>query len=71
MFNIWYSPDSVYFQYVQGVIQSLLKSGMLVTLSDHIRGYCYSLHYADVALKHPEKKLHEGKKVKCRVRILR
>ncbi|XP_028390902.1 protein RRP5 homolog isoform X2 [Dendronephthya gigantea] len=52
---------------VTGKIQSLLKSGMLVGLSDHIRGYCQYLHYADVTLKHPEKKLHEGKKVKCRV----
>ncbi|CAB3976612.1 RRP5 homolog [Paramuricea clavata] len=52
---------------VSGKIQSLLKSGMLVALSDHIRGYCQSLHYADVTLKHPEKKLHEGKNVKCRV----
>ena len=40
---------------------------MLVQLSDHIRGFCHALHYADVPLKHPEKKLTEGKKVKCRV----
>ena len=53
---------------MQGKIESLLKSGMLVALSDHIRGYCQSLHYADVTLQHPEKKLHVGKKVKCRVR---
>ena len=40
---------------------------MLVSVSDHIRGLCSTLHLADINLKHPEKKLKEGKVVKCRV----
>lgn len=42
---------------------------MLVSVSDHIRGLCTTLHLADINLQHPEKKLKEGKVVKCRVSV--
>ena len=41
---------------------------MFVSLTDHIKGLCRTLHLADINLQHPEKKLKEGKTVKCRVR---
>ncbi|CAH3149742.1 unnamed protein product, partial [Porites evermanni] len=52
---------------IKGKIITLEKFGMLVSVSDHIRGLCSTLHLADINLKHPEKKLKEGKVVKCRV----
>ena len=51
----------------QGTIITLEDFGMLVKLADHIRGLCPKLHLADIILKHPEKKLKDGKQVKCRV----
>ena len=42
--------------------------GMLVQLTDYIRGLCPALHLADSKLKHPGKKLKQGKPVDCRVR---
>jgi len=52
---------------VKGKIITLEKFGMLISVSDHIRGLCPTLHLADINLQHPEKKLKEGKVVKCRV----
>ena len=40
---------------------------MFVSLTDYIKGLCRTLHLADINLQHPEKKLKEGKTVKCRV----
>ncbi|XP_022789365.1 protein RRP5 homolog [Stylophora pistillata] len=52
---------------VKGKIMSLEKFGMFISLTDHIRGLCRTLHLADINLQHPEKKLKDGKTVKCRV----
>ncbi|XP_048585462.1 protein RRP5 homolog isoform X2 [Nematostella vectensis] len=52
---------------VEGTIITLEKFGMLVSVSDHIKGLVTNMHLADIILKHPEKKLTEGKVVKCRV----
>ncbi|KAJ7376225.1 hypothetical protein OS493_036048 [Desmophyllum pertusum] len=52
---------------IKGKIITLEKFGMLISVSDHIRGLCTTLHLADINLQHPEKKLKEGKVVKCRV----
>ena len=45
--------------------------GMIIKLSEHIKGLCPRTHLADMILKHPEKRLTEGKKVKCRVSVLK
>ena len=58
------------FSYPQGKIITLEKFGMLVSVSEHIRGLCTTLHLADIQLKHPEKKLKQGKVVKCRVNFI-
>ena len=42
--------------------------GIVVTVTDHIRGLCPLMHLADVRLKHPERKFKEKKKMKFRVR---
>jgi len=52
---------------VTGTILTLEDFGMIVKLSDHIKGLCGRVHLADIILKHPEKKLVDGKSVTCRV----
>ncbi|KAM3622776.1 uncharacterized protein V6R79_002928 [Siganus canaliculatus] len=54
-------------QIVEGTVSVLLSHGMLVHLTDRIKGFVPSLHLSDIILKNPEKKYTEGMKVKCRV----
>uniref|UniRef100_A0A665SY91 Protein RRP5 homolog n=1 Tax=Echeneis naucrates TaxID=173247 RepID=A0A665SY91_ECHNA len=52
---------------VEGTVSVLIKHGMVVHLSDHIKGLVPRNHLSDIVLKNPEKKYIEGMKVKCRV----
>ncbi|XP_071359529.1 protein RRP5 homolog isoform X2 [Trachinotus anak] len=54
-------------QVVEGKVSVLLNHGMVVHLSDHIKGLVPRTHLSDIVLKNPEKKYTEGMKVKCRV----
>nr|XP_020498454.1 LOW QUALITY PROTEIN: protein RRP5 homolog [Labrus bergylta] len=54
-------------QIVEGTVSVLLSHGMVVHLSDHIKGLVPRTHLSDIILKNPEKKYCEGMKVKCRV----
>ncbi|XP_070711893.1 protein RRP5 homolog isoform X2 [Pempheris klunzingeri] len=54
-------------QIVEGKVSVLLNHGMVVHLSDHIKGLVPRTHLSDIVLKNPEKKYTEGMKVKCRV----
>lgn len=45
----------------------LLNHGMVVHVSDHIKGLVPRTHLSDIILKNPEKKYIEGMKIKCRV----
>ncbi|XP_040891171.1 protein RRP5 homolog isoform X2 [Toxotes jaculatrix] len=54
-------------QVVEGTVSVLLNHGMVVHLSDHIKGLVPRTHLSDIILKNPEKKYMEGMKVKCRV----
>ncbi|XP_029466152.1 protein RRP5 homolog [Rhinatrema bivittatum] len=54
-------------QMIAGRVTALKDFGMLVRVSDHITGLVPRLHLADVLLKRPEKKYHEGEQIKCRV----
>lgn len=54
-------------QYVEGTVSVLLNHGMVVHLSDHIKGLVPRTHLSDILLKNPEKKYMEGMKIKCRV----
>uniref|UniRef100_A0A7N8X5R9 Protein RRP5 homolog n=1 Tax=Mastacembelus armatus TaxID=205130 RepID=A0A7N8X5R9_9TELE len=51
----------------KGTVSVLLNHGMVVHLSDHIKGLVPRTHLSDIILKNPEKKYTEGMKVKCRV----
>ncbi|XP_062927497.1 protein RRP5 homolog isoform X1 [Mobula hypostoma] len=59
--------DIVPGQVIEGTVASLEKFGVLVKLTDHIRGLVPRTHLADVPLKHPEKMYSVGDKIKCRV----
>ncbi|XP_067114996.1 protein RRP5 homolog isoform X2 [Osmerus mordax] len=54
-------------QVVEGTVTNLKTNGMIVKVTDHIRGMVSRMHLSDIILKHPEKKYTEGMKVKCRV----
>uniref|UniRef100_A0A1A8CQL2 Protein RRP5 homolog n=1 Tax=Nothobranchius kadleci TaxID=1051664 RepID=A0A1A8CQL2_NOTKA len=54
-------------QVVEGTVSVLLSCGMLVHLSEHVKGLVPRTHLSDILLKNPEKKYTEGLKVKCRV----
>uniref|UniRef100_A0A673CB11 S1 motif domain-containing protein n=1 Tax=Sphaeramia orbicularis TaxID=375764 RepID=A0A673CB11_9TELE len=54
-------------QVVEGKVSVLLDHGMVVHISDHIKGLVPRTHLSDIVLKNPEKKYMEGMKVKCRV----
>lgn len=44
--------------------------GMLVKVSEQIRGLVPPMHLADIPMKNPEKKYHIGNEVTCRVSLL-
>jgi rRNA biogenesis protein RRP5 len=48
----------------------LRENGLVVALSDKVTGFVGPDHYADIRLKHPERKFKEGASVKCRVSSL-
>uniref|UniRef100_A0AAX7TTR3 Protein RRP5 homolog n=1 Tax=Astatotilapia calliptera TaxID=8154 RepID=A0AAX7TTR3_ASTCA len=55
------------FSFSKGTVSVLLSHGMVVHLSDHIKGLVPRTHLSDIVLQNPEKKYMEGMKVKCRV----
>ena len=54
---------------VEGTVERFGDFGMIVALTEHIRGLCPRLHLSDVRsiMKQPKKKYKEGSRVKCRV----
>ncbi|XP_045547123.1 protein RRP5 homolog [Salmo salar] len=54
-------------QIVQGTVTSLQSHGMMVKVTDYIRGLVPRTHLSDIILKNPEKKYAVGMTIKCRV----
>ena len=54
---------------VEGTVERFGNFGMIISVTDNIRGLCPKLHLSDVRsiMKQPKKKYKEGSKVKCRV----
>lgn len=52
---------------VEGTVERVGDFGVIISLADNIRGLCPRIHFSDVKLKHPRRKLREGAKVKCHV----
>jgi rRNA biogenesis protein RRP5 len=51
----------------QGTVTSLQSHGMMVKVTDYIRGLVPWTHLSDIILKNPEKKYTVGMPIKCRV----
>uniref|UniRef100_A0A4W5L588 Protein RRP5 homolog n=1 Tax=Hucho hucho TaxID=62062 RepID=A0A4W5L588_9TELE len=51
----------------QGMVTSLQSHGMMVKVTDYIRGLVPRTHLSDIILKNPEKKYAVGMTIKCRV----
>uniref|UniRef100_A0A4W5NMU7 Protein RRP5 homolog n=1 Tax=Hucho hucho TaxID=62062 RepID=A0A4W5NMU7_9TELE len=51
----------------QGTVTSLQSHGMMVKVTDYIRGLVPRTHLSDIILKNPEKKYAVGMTIKCRV----
>jgi len=53
---------------VKGTIKKLTDSAMFVSLSGNVDGVIWPIHFADIPLKHPQKRFKPGGSIKCRVR---
>lgn len=52
---------------MKGTITKLNDKGLFVNISGSVDGVVWPLHYADIQLKHPEKRFREGATIKVRV----
>jgi rRNA biogenesis protein RRP5 len=53
---------------VKGTIKKLTESALFVSLSGSVDGVVWPIHFADIPLKHPQKRFKPGSHIKCRVR---
>ncbi|GAA5947174.1 hypothetical protein JCM10213_001449 [Rhodosporidiobolus nylandii] len=54
-------------QEVKGTVKRLTDNALFVSISGNVDGVVWPLHYADIRLKHPEKKFKPGQTVKARI----
>ncbi|GAA5875823.1 hypothetical protein JCM1840_003525 [Sporobolomyces johnsonii] len=52
---------------VKGTVKRLSESALFVDIAGNVDGVVWPLHYADIRLKHPEKKFKPGQVVKARI----
>ncbi|GAA6036062.1 hypothetical protein JCM8097_006594 [Rhodosporidiobolus ruineniae] len=52
---------------VKGTVKRLADNALFVSISGNVDGVVWPLHYADIRLKHPEKKFKPGQTVKARI----
>ncbi|GJN89500.1 hypothetical protein Rhopal_002487-T1 [Rhodotorula paludigena] len=52
---------------VKGTVKVLKDNALFVNIGGNVDGVVWPLHYADIRLKHPEKKFKPGQTVKARV----
>ena len=54
---------------IKGTVKKLTDSALFVSISGNVDGVVWPNHYADIMLKHPQKRFKPGGSVKCRVRL--
>ena len=54
---------------IKGTVKKLTDSALFVSISGNVDGVVWPNHYADIALKHPQKRFKPGSSIKCRVRV--
>ncbi|GAA6057842.1 hypothetical protein JCM3770_000609 [Rhodotorula araucariae] len=52
---------------VKGTVKVLKDNALFVSIGGNVDGVVWPLHYADIRLKHPEKKFKPGQTVKARI----
>ncbi|PVF94509.1 hypothetical protein CPB86DRAFT_43532 [Serendipita vermifera] len=67
----WLRVDDVKVgEIVKGTIVNLTDRGLFVSISGSVHAVIWPNHYADIRLKHPERKFKAGKTVKCKVLVV-
>lgn len=52
---------------LKGTVKKLTDSALFVSISGNVDGVIWPNHYADIALKHPQKRFKPATAIKCRV----
>ena len=55
---------------IKGIVHSLTDSALFVAIAGNIHAVVWPNHFADIRLKHPERKFKVGGSIKCRVGVL-
>ncbi len=55
---------------VRGTVRKLTDAALFVSISGNVDGVVWPNHFADIHLKHPQKRFKSGGSIKCRVRTL-
>lgn len=48
-------------------MKKLTSTGLFVSMSGNVDGVIWPNHYADITLRHPQKRFKEGAIIKCKV----
>jgi rRNA biogenesis protein RRP5 len=52
---------------LKGTVKKLSDSALFVSISGNVDAVVFPNHYADIMLKHPQRRFKEGASIKCRV----
>ncbi|KAI9452549.1 nucleic acid-binding protein [Lactarius psammicola] len=55
---------------LKGTVKKLTDGALFVSISGSVDGVVFPNHYADIVLKHPQKRFKEGANIKCRVLVV-
>ncbi|TFY62849.1 hypothetical protein EVJ58_g3608 [Rhodofomes roseus] len=55
---------------IKGTVKKLTDSALFVSISGTVDGVIWPNHYADIPLKHPQKRFKPGGTIKCRVLVV-
>ncbi|CDO73457.1 hypothetical protein BN946_scf185013.g92 [Trametes cinnabarina] len=55
---------------IKGTVKKLTDSALFVSISGNVDGVVWPNHYADITLKHPQKRFKPGGSIKCRVLVV-
>jgi rRNA biogenesis protein RRP5 len=56
-------------EHIRGTVKRLTDAALFISMSGSVDGVIFPNHYADIALKQPQRRFKPGAAIKCRVRI--
>ena len=62
--------DVVIGEVIKGTVKKLTESALFIAINGNVDGMIWPMHYADIRLKHPERRFKPGTVVKARVSVL-